>query len=64
MLVDWEYILYFINILELNFLPYINNANRCLSKKHQRKEFFFNSWEDLEVGRSETFSTTTYIGRF
>jgi hypothetical protein len=61
MLVDWEY-LFLTNLLDLTFLPYITNTNWFLPKKIKEKKF--NSWEVVEVGRSETFSTTTYIGRF
>ena len=63
MLVDWEYF-FLTNLLDLRFLPYITNKNWFLPKKNKVRKFFFKSWEAVEVGRSETFSTATYIGRF
>jgi hypothetical protein len=40
MLVDWEY-LFFTNLLDLRFLPYITNTNWFLPKKNQSKEIVF-----------------------
>ena len=54
-----------INLLDLRFLPYITNTNLFLPKKRIKvRNFVFNSRDAIKVGRSETFSTATYIGRF
>jgi hypothetical protein len=57
--------IFFTNLLDLRFLPYITNTNWFLPKKKIKvRNVFFNSREVVEVGRSETFFIATYIGRF
>ena len=64
MLVDFEYICFCVNLLDLKFYTHVINIEMVLCQKLHGQIYFFNPWEGIKVDSSEIFLTFTHVGRF